>query len=77
MRRIDGNRAPFVQILARELVRLGLGAVPFVGLLDVLWPLWDARNQTIHDKVGSVVVIRTRRLTGVDAEWEHLRQESV
>ncbi len=27
------------------------------GLLDVLWPLWDGKNQTIHDKaVGSLVV---------------------
>ena len=27
------------------------------GLLDVLWPLWDGRRQTWHDKVvGSVVV---------------------
>jgi uncharacterized RDD family membrane protein YckC len=27
------------------------------GLLDVLWPMWDRKKQTIHDKlVGSVVV---------------------
>jgi len=27
------------------------------GLLDVLWPLWDGKHQTLHDKlVGSVVV---------------------
>ena len=26
--------------------------------LNVLWPLWDARNQTLHDKVCSTVVIR-------------------
>jgi uncharacterized RDD family membrane protein YckC len=27
------------------------------GLLDVLWPLWDPKKQTLHDKlVGSVVV---------------------
>lgn len=29
-------------------------------LLDVLWPLWDGRNQTIHDKAASTVVIRVR-----------------
>ena len=36
-----------------------LGLVAFVlGLLDGLWPLWDARRQTWHDKaVGSVVVV--------------------
>lgn len=26
--------------------------------LNVLWPLWDAKNQTLHDKVCSTVVIR-------------------
>jgi uncharacterized RDD family membrane protein YckC len=26
-------------------------------LLSYLWPLWDQRNQTLHDKmVGSIVV---------------------
>jgi hypothetical protein len=29
----------------------------FPGLADVLWPLWDAKRQTLHDKlVGRVVV---------------------
>jgi uncharacterized RDD family membrane protein YckC len=27
-------------------------------LLDGLWPLWDAQNQTWHDKAASSVVIR-------------------
>jgi uncharacterized RDD family membrane protein YckC len=27
------------------------------GILDALWPLWDSRNQALHDKaVGSIVV---------------------
>jgi uncharacterized RDD family membrane protein YckC len=26
-------------------------------LLDVLWPLWDARRQTLHDKVAGTVVV--------------------
>lgn len=29
-------------------------------LLDVLWPLWDARNQTIHDKAASSLLVRVR-----------------
>ena len=28
--------------------------------LNVLWPLWDAKKQTLHDKVCSTVVIRVR-----------------
>ena len=27
-------------------------------LADYLWPLWDARNQTLHDKVAKTVVLR-------------------
>jgi uncharacterized RDD family membrane protein YckC len=27
-------------------------------LLDYLWPLWDSRNQTLHDKVANSVVVR-------------------
>jgi uncharacterized RDD family membrane protein YckC len=27
--------------------------------LDMLFPLWDARRQTLHDKVTNTVVIRT------------------
>ena len=26
-------------------------------LLDLLWPLWDERNQTLHDKIVSTYVI--------------------
>ena len=28
-------------------------------LLDGLWPLWDERNQTLHDKVANTFVINT------------------
>ena len=30
------------------------------GLVDVLWPLWDGRNQTLHDKLVNTVIVRTR-----------------
>jgi uncharacterized RDD family membrane protein YckC len=29
-------------------------------LVDLLWPLWDKRNQTLHDKVVGSVVVRTK-----------------
>ncbi|NIK54488.1 RDD family protein [Kribbella shirazensis] len=42
------------------------GLIPLVGtlasfgaLLDYLWPLWDDKNQALHDKVASTYVIRT------------------
>ncbi|WP_067973588.1 RDD family protein [Nocardiopsis trehalosi] len=28
-----------------------------ITLVDVLWPLWDERAQTLHDKAGGTVVI--------------------
>jgi uncharacterized RDD family membrane protein YckC len=31
---------------------------PVTLYLNVLWPLWDAKNQTLHDKVCSTVVVR-------------------
>ncbi|MGQ9635508.1 MAG: RDD family protein [Bryobacteraceae bacterium] len=41
----------------RLLAQVGLNMIPLVGLLDLLWPLWDSTRQTLHDKaVGSFVV---------------------
>ena len=44
-----------------------LGLVPVVGclsfvytLLDYLWPLWDDKNQAIHDKIAKTNVVRIR-----------------
>lgn len=31
-----------------------------IWILDMLFPLWDARNQTLHDKAAGSVVIRVR-----------------
>ena len=27
------------------------------GILDVLWPLWDGKRQTLHDKIAGTVVV--------------------
>jgi uncharacterized RDD family membrane protein YckC len=44
-----------------------VGLVPFVGsvggiysLLNYLWPLWDDKNQALHDKIAKTNVVRTR-----------------
>jgi uncharacterized RDD family membrane protein YckC len=39
-----------------EWVLVVLFFLPWV--LDVLFPIWDARNQTLHDKVSGTVVIQ-------------------
>lgn len=62
---------PFSAIIARWATQSGapglLGLVPLVGflaslfsLVNVLWPLWDDKNQAIHDKVAKTNVVRTR-----------------
>ncbi len=32
-----------------------------VWLLDMLWPLWDKKKQTLHDKVVHTIVLRVTR----------------
>jgi uncharacterized RDD family membrane protein YckC len=53
--------------LARSLVEQVFRALVFaslilgiVWLLDMLWPLWDKKRQTLHDKVVGTVVLRTK-----------------
>jgi uncharacterized RDD family membrane protein YckC len=48
--------------MGRALGRLAMhtvfGFVPLLQLLDLLWPLWDDRRQTLHDKVTGTYVVR-------------------
>jgi uncharacterized RDD family membrane protein YckC len=59
----DGGPVPLGTSVLRFLVQLGLGVVPFInfilGLLDLLWPLWDPQRQTLHDKAVGTFVIKT------------------
>jgi len=41
---------------ASELVLVILFVIPWI--LDILWPLWDRDNQTLHDKMAGTVVLR-------------------
>ena len=41
------------------LVQIVLAFTIIGGFLDVLWPLWDRQNQTLHDKAAGTVVLRT------------------
>jgi uncharacterized RDD family membrane protein YckC len=61
---------PLGTVLLRWLAQFGvrlLNLVPAVGvlvglylLLDYLWPLWDEKNQALHDKVAATNVVRVR-----------------
>jgi uncharacterized RDD family membrane protein YckC len=54
---VNGNLLSFGTAFIRLLAQIGLGLVPFGSLLDLLWPLWDDKRQTLHDKaVGSFVM---------------------
>jgi len=53
-----GNLLSMGTAFIRLLAQVALSFVPVAGpLLDLLWPLWDERRQTLHDKaVGSYVL---------------------
>ena len=63
------GRALFEGVLrVLELVIVFLG---IVWLLDMLWPLWDKKRQTLHDKAAGSVVLRVGprpRAEGIDCK---------
>lgn len=56
VRRDGGERLGYGLALWRLVAQALLGFIPLVGLLNLLAPLWDSKNQCWHDKrAGSVV----------------------
>lgn len=56
---IDANGQLLTQGNAaiRLLAQVALGFIPFISVIDLLWPLWDETRQTLHDKaVGAFVI---------------------
>lgn len=54
-----GGQISYAKALGRwasELVLVILFLIPWI--LDILWPLWDRDNQTLHDKMAGTVVLR-------------------
>jgi uncharacterized RDD family membrane protein YckC len=56
---------PLAQSLIRAFTAEIIAALSLFGavfgvaqLLDLLWPAWDKKNQTLHDKVGKTIVLR-------------------
>ena len=39
-------------------INLLMGLCFIVTILDYLWPLWDDRNQALHDKIVNTLVIQ-------------------
>ncbi|MGH7746440.1 MAG: RDD family protein, partial [Candidatus Dormibacteria bacterium] len=55
-----GSLIGFPRAAARWLIAEVLGVTIIGGILDILWPLWDPRKQTLHDKVVNSLVIFAR-----------------
>ena len=55
-----GGPIGFSRSFGRAAVYLLLAITIVGGLIDILWPLWDRRNQTLHDKAIGSVLIRIR-----------------
>jgi uncharacterized RDD family membrane protein YckC len=60
VREADGRFLSAGSSLGRWALAAGLNITLIGGLLDILWPLWDAKNQTLHDKAVGSLVVRTR-----------------
>lgn len=58
VRDVDGQLLGGGGGFVRWLMSFVLSITACVGLLDVLWPLWDDKKQTLHDKIVSSVPIR-------------------
>lgn len=54
----DGGPVPLATLVLRLFAVVAFMFVPFLPLLDLLWPLWDERRQTLHDKAVGTYVIK-------------------
>ncbi|MGH9944239.1 MAG: RDD family protein [Pyrinomonadaceae bacterium] len=54
-----GNIPPIGTLILRLVVQIAMGIVPFLPLVNLLWPLWDEQKQTLHDKAAGTFVIKT------------------
>ena len=57
----------FIRSVGAELIA-AVGIVVAIGgvleLLDLAWPIWDKKNQTLHDKIGRTIVTRPPKTVG-------------
>jgi uncharacterized RDD family membrane protein YckC len=53
----DGAAIGWGKAIGRTGAAVALNLTLIGGLLDVLWPLWDERMQTLHDKMAGTLVV--------------------
>jgi uncharacterized RDD family membrane protein YckC len=60
----DGQQISFGRALGRAAMEYVFAFLILIGwIVDMLWPLWDKKNQTLHDKVAGTVVIKPLPVT--------------
>jgi uncharacterized RDD family membrane protein YckC len=55
----NGQPCTYDRAVIRTLVEVVLAITVIGGIVDILWPLWDQQNQTLHDKAAGTIVLRT------------------
>jgi uncharacterized RDD family membrane protein YckC len=55
----DGSSVGYLRALGRGVIEFALLAVLFIPwVIDMLWPIWDHQNRTLHDLITGTVVIK-------------------
>ena len=57
VRSADYSRVGYGLSLGRSAISWVFAAINLLHIVDNLWPLWDEKNQTLHDKVVNTVVL--------------------
>ena len=59
--RVGGGRAFVREVVVKALLmeNLALFTAYLLTLINYLWPLWDPRNQALHDKMCDTLVLKT------------------
>ncbi len=49
----------------RQIAAVGISLTPILGTIaqfvDLLWPLWDKKRQTLHDKAADAFVVKVEQ----------------
>ena len=56
--REDGSRLGYGKAFGRYGIQFLLGILTLPLIVDYLWPLWDGRKQSLHDKAVRSIVVR-------------------
>lgn len=56
----DGTQLSWSTAIVRSLTRSVFAQIGILNIIDMMWPLWDDKVQTLHDKVARTQVITTR-----------------